>query len=78
MVPIDFSFNSAFDIGLVNRKPYESVRIDQTLILDGAQSWRLSSPALSYPFHIHVNPFQIVSVIDKISKKEKPTANMRV
>ncbi|MBA2590824.1 MAG: multicopper oxidase domain-containing protein [Gammaproteobacteria bacterium] len=45
----------------------------RTLILHTAQSWRLSSSALSHPFHIHVNPFQIVSVKDKITKKEITT-----
>ncbi|MDQ3774166.1 MAG: multicopper oxidase domain-containing protein [Pseudomonadota bacterium] len=57
----------------MNGKPYEPPRIDQTLILGTAQSWRLSSSALSHPFRIHVNPFQIVSVKDKITKKEITT-----
>ena len=73
VVSIDFNFNPDFDIGWVNGKPYAPPRIDQTLILGTAQSWRLSSSALSHPFHIHVNPFQIVSVKDKITKKEITT-----
>ncbi|MGH8480268.1 MAG: multicopper oxidase family protein [Gammaproteobacteria bacterium] len=74
VVPIDFNFNWGPPLlGLVNGKPYEPDRIDQTLILGTAQSWRLSSSALSHPFHIHVNPFQIVSVKDKITKKEITT-----
>jgi FtsP/CotA-like multicopper oxidase with cupredoxin domain len=72
-INIDFNFNKDFDIGWVNGKPYEPHRIDQTLILGTAQSWRLSSSALSHPFHIHVNPFQIVSVKDKITKKQITT-----
>ena len=73
VVDIDFNFNPDFDIGWVNGKPYAPPRIDQTLILGTAQSWRLSSSALSHPFHIHVNPFQIVSVRDKSTKKEITT-----
>lgn len=58
-------FNKDFDIGWVNGKPYEPTRIDQTLILGTAQSWRLYSSELSLPFHLHMNPFQIVNVKDK-------------
>jgi L-ascorbate oxidase len=70
-VPIKFDFERGTGFGLVNGKPYELGRMDQTLILGGAQSWRLSSSALSHPFHIHVNPFEIVSVIDKENKEDK-------
>jgi FtsP/CotA-like multicopper oxidase with cupredoxin domain len=77
-INIDFNFNKDFDIGSVNGKPYEPHRIDQTLILGTAQSWRLSSSALLHPFHIHVNPFQIVSVKIKSPRNKSPLGNMWV
>jgi len=70
VVPIDFSFDPDWAIGEVNDKPYDPDRMDQNLILGTAQSWRLSSSELSHPFHIHVNPFQIVSVKDKSTGRE--------
>ncbi len=73
VVPIDFNFNPDFDKGWVNGKAYEPDRIDQTLSLGTAQSWRLTSSALSHPFHIHVNPFQIVSVKNKETGEEITT-----
>jgi len=61
-VPIEFNVGGSPLQFTVNGAPYEPARIDQTLILGKAQAWRLSSKAASHPFHIHVNPFQIVSV----------------
>lgn len=46
----------------VNGKPYAPGRMDRTLILGSADEWTLSSDFTSHPFHIHVNPFQIVSI----------------
>ena len=34
-----------------------------TLMLGGADEWSLKSNFVSHPFHIHVNPFQIVKII---------------
>jgi FtsP/CotA-like multicopper oxidase with cupredoxin domain len=50
---------------LINDKAYDGSRIDQTLILGTAQTWKLSSLNVAHPFHIHVNPFQIVSITSK-------------
>ncbi len=54
---------------LINNSAYQSGRIDQTLILGTAQTWFLSSKSVNHPFHIHVNPFQIVSITDKATGK---------
>jgi FtsP/CotA-like multicopper oxidase with cupredoxin domain len=54
---------------LINNSAYKSGRIDQTLILGTAQTWFLSSKSVNHPFHIHVNPFQIVSITDKATGK---------
>lgn len=45
-------------------KPYDPVRIDRVLKLGDVQEWTLQSHFASHPFHIHVNPFQVVKIID--------------
>ncbi len=39
-------------------------RIDRTANIGDVQEWRLTSHFASHPFHIHVNPFQVVSVVN--------------
>ncbi|AXS39600.1 multicopper oxidase family protein [Breoghania sp. L-A4] len=56
----DFSGNTV----LWNAAPYAPDRIDRTLMLDGVDEWTLTSFTGGHPFHIHVNPFQIVSITD--------------
>lgn len=51
----------------VDDKPYDPNRIDRTLPLGGVEEWTLTSwtdPPVSHPFHIHVNPFQVVKILD--------------
>ena len=43
---------------------YVPSRIDRKANIGDVQEWRLTSSAASHPFHIHVNPFQVVSVLD--------------
>ena len=42
--------------------------IDQAMVLDTAEEWTIvngtASPAIAHPFHIHVNPFQVIAVFD--------------
>ncbi|ABR64764.1 multicopper oxidase domain-containing protein [Sinorhizobium medicae] len=45
-------------------QPYDANRIDRTLPLNGVDEWALRSDFVSHPFHIHVNPFQIIKIID--------------
>lgn len=47
----------------VDGKPYDPNRIDRTVPVGGVDEWTLTSDFVSHPFHIHVNPFQIVSII---------------
>jgi len=47
----------------IDGQPYDGNRIDRTLMLGGVDEWTLKSNFVSHPFHIHVNPFQIVSII---------------
>lgn len=49
---------------LINSKPYDPQRVDRTLRLGGVDEWTLTSFFVGHPFHIHVNPFQIVSILD--------------
>jgi L-ascorbate oxidase len=43
---------------------YSPTRVDQRLVLDDIEDWELKGAGGAHPFHIHVNPFQIVSVVD--------------
>ena len=47
----------------VNGHPYDGNRIDRVLPLGGVEEWSMTSGLASHPFHIHVNPFQIIKVI---------------
>jgi FtsP/CotA-like multicopper oxidase with cupredoxin domain len=48
----------------VNGKPYDPSRVDRVLPLGGVDEWTLRSDFVSHPFHIHVNPFQVVKILD--------------
>lgn len=73
---LGFRIGSAFEIGelkrdpttnklvIVDPAPYEPTRIDRTLLLGGVDEWTLTSFTVAHPFHIHVNPFQIVAILD--------------
>ena len=47
----------------IDGRPYDPNRIDRTLVLGGVDEWTLKSNFVSHPFHIHVNPFQVVKII---------------
>ena len=46
----------------INGRSYEHGRIDQMLPLGGVEEWQVYSVLAGHPLHIHVNPFQIVSI----------------
>jgi L-ascorbate oxidase len=52
----------------VNGKPFDPNVINRTLMLGGVDEWTLQSDFVSHPFHIHVNPFQIVRILDPSGK----------
>ncbi|HWO22700.1 MAG TPA: multicopper oxidase domain-containing protein [Kofleriaceae bacterium] len=52
----------------VNGKSFEAGRVDRTLRLGGVDEWTLTSAFASHPFHIHVNPFQVVKILDPSGK----------
>lgn len=53
---------------MINGKPYDPNRVDQTLTLGAIDDWTLTSDFVSHPFHIHVNPFQILKILDPYGK----------
>lgn len=48
----------------INGQTYDHNRIDAVLPLGKAEEWRATSLTLGHPLHIHVNPFQIISIKD--------------
>jgi len=48
----------------INGKLFEDKVIDQCMTLDTAEEWTLENKTtnIAHPFHIHINPFQIVEV----------------
>jgi L-ascorbate oxidase len=48
----------------INDKPYDPSRIDRTLILNSVDEWTLTSKFVNHPFHIHVNPFQVIQIVN--------------
>jgi L-ascorbate oxidase len=70
--PEEVVFNIEGTKFTINDRSYDHSRIDRQLILDTAQEWVLRSKNVNHPFHIHVNPFQIVS----IRKKDKTTGKV--
>jgi L-ascorbate oxidase len=53
---------------LVDARPFDPARIDRTLTLGGVDEWTLKSDFIGHPFHIHVNPFQVVRILDPSGK----------
>ena len=45
-------------------RPYAPGRLDRKLTLGTAQQWEMTSLLAGHPFHIHVNPFQVVAILD--------------
>ncbi len=52
----------------VDYQVYDHKRVDRTLTLGKVEEWTLQSNAAGHPFHIHVNPFQIVKILDPNGK----------
>ncbi|TBV04747.1 multicopper oxidase family protein, partial [Stutzerimonas kirkiae] len=52
----------------VNDQSFQPGRIDRSLTLGDVEEWTLNSRTVGHPFHIHVNPFQIVKILDPDGK----------
>mgnify|MGYP006176998685 CR=1 FL=1 len=53
---------------LIDDEIYEPGVINRTLILGNIDEWTLTSKSGSHPYHIHVNPFQVIAVLDPNGK----------
>jgi FtsP/CotA-like multicopper oxidase with cupredoxin domain/peroxiredoxin len=58
-VPIVFEADEPRDF-FVNGKEFDHGRVDRYAKLDTAEEWALSSAQDTHPFHIHVNPFEVI------------------
>jgi len=61
---------ATFEVGTNQNdlRAYDPARIDRVLPLGGVETWILESHFVSHPFHIHVNPFQVVKILDPDGK----------
>lgn len=53
-----------FDPETFKPRSYDPNFVDRALPLGGVEEWTLQSAFVGHPFHIHVNPFQIVEILD--------------
>ena len=58
----------------INHHRFGGDRYDQTMVLDDIEEWILvnSTTTIAHPFHIHVNPFQVIEVYDPTVGKQPP------
>lgn len=59
----EFDIAGKPSVFMVNGKPYDP-NVARDLVLGNVEEWTLTSLNGGHPFHIHVNPFQIVKVLD--------------
>ncbi len=55
----------------IDNKQFQEEVVDQTMILGATEEWTIynDSTVAPHPFHIHINPFQVVEILNpKISK----------
>ena len=64
----DLVFNIDSDGFQINGKSFDPTRVDRTLTLGGVDEWTMQSDFVSHPFHIHVNPFQVIKILDSSGK----------
>ncbi|WP_342151520.1 multicopper oxidase family protein [Methylorubrum sp. SB2] len=53
----------------INHKAYAPERVDRLLALGGVEEWHLTSTIAGHPFHIHVNPFEIIAIYNTVGGK---------
>jgi FtsP/CotA-like multicopper oxidase with cupredoxin domain len=58
---------------MIDEKQFVGGRYDQTMILGDVEEWTLtnSTSTIAHPFHIHINPFQVVEIFDPTNPDEK-------
>jgi len=55
----------------INGKQFDGT-IDQTIVLGATEEWTIynDSPGAAHPFHIQINPFQVVEILDPAVSKD--------
>lgn len=56
-------FSVSNRIGVIG-EPFVPGKVSRYLALTGKDEWILTSNVAAHPFHIHVNPFQVVAILD--------------
>jgi L-ascorbate oxidase len=59
---------STSDSFQIDDRSYDPGRLDRVLTLGAVDEWTLQSAIFAHPFHIHVNPFQIIRILDPTGK----------
>ncbi|HKV10304.1 MAG TPA: multicopper oxidase domain-containing protein [Thermoanaerobaculia bacterium] len=61
----------------INDKLFDGHHVDQTMILNTTEEWTLFNETtnIAHPFHIHINPFQIVEVFQPNTSSAKDTSS---
>jgi len=54
----------------VNHIGYDPGRINRVLKLGSVDEWELTSTLANHPFHIHVNPFQVVKILKQVTETD--------
>ncbi len=59
----------------IDGKEFDPGRVDQVMLMGAAEEWTIvntSPPGAIHPFHIHINPFQVVEIYDPQLMGETP------
>ncbi len=62
----------------INNKQFAGEHFDETMVLGDSEEWTLyNSTSIPHPFHIHINPFQVVEIFNPnvTTQPVVPTAN---
>jgi FtsP/CotA-like multicopper oxidase with cupredoxin domain len=56
---------------MINGKQFQDQVIDEVMLLDSAEEWTIynSTAGIPHPFHIHINPFQIIEIFNPATMK---------
>lgn len=63
---------------VINDKKFSGKKYDQEMVLGAVEEWTLknSTAEIAHPFHIHINPFQVVEIFDPVAGTSyKPSGN---
>jgi len=62
---VTFSMDGVGQTPKIDNKVFSDHRIDQSVLLGSVQQWTIvNTSPFAHPFHIHVNPFQVVAILD--------------